>query len=208
MSALDDVAKMLKKQRNTGTDYTGTVTRIDGGTAYVRLTGSKISDTPCAMTISAHVGDTVRVRVSKGRAWVTGNDTAPPTNDVENIKVVTKNAESTASDLRRLREEFEAEQRTIVRQQTNVSVPNGQPYEIHFPLYGEFVSPPQAVIGVTFPRDSDYEMSGGTVYLWPKDVHVGVVAIDEYGVTAHVYNASGKTRTLSFTCIMVGKARR
>lgn len=208
MSAMDDLAKMLKKQKRTGTDYTGTVTKVDGGTAYVRLTGSQISDTPCALTISAKVGDKVRVRVSGGRAWVTGNDTAPPTNDVENIKVVTKNAESTASDLKRLREEFEAEQRTIVRTQTNVSVPNGQPYEIHFPLYGEFASPPQAVIGITFPRDSDYELSGGTLYMWPKDVSVGVVAIDEYAVVGHVYNATGKTRTLSFTCIMTGKARR
>lgn len=208
MSAMDDLVKMLKKQKRTGTDYTGIVTRIDGGTAYVRLTGSRISDTPCALTISAKVGDRVRVRVSGGRAWVTGNDTAPPTNDVENIKVVTKNAENTASELRQLREEFDAEQRTIVRTQTNVSVPNGQPYEIHFPLYGEFVSPPQAVIGITFPRNSDYELSGGTLYMWPKDVSVGVVEIDEYAVVGHVYNATGKTRTVSFTCIMTGKARR
>ena len=88
MSAMDDLVKMLKKQKRTGTDYTGTVTRVDGGTAYVRLTGSQISDTPCALTISAKVGDRVRVRVSGGRAWVTGNDTAPPTNDVKNIAVV------------------------------------------------------------------------------------------------------------------------
>lgn len=202
------IASLKRDQKRTGTDYTGQVTKVDGGTAYVRLTGSQISDTPCALTISAKVGDRVRVRVSGGRAWVTGNDTAPPTNDTEDIKVVTKNAESTASDLKRLREDFEAEQRTIVRTQTNVSVPSGQPYEIHFPLYGEFVSPPQAVIGITFPRNSDSEISGGTLYMWPEDVSVGVVEIDEYAVVGHVYNATGKTRTLSFTCIMTGKARR
>jgi len=78
----------LKHDKRTGTDYTGTVTKVDGGTAYVRLTGSQISDTPCALTISAKVGDKVRVRVSGGRAWLTGNDTAPPTNDTEGIKVV------------------------------------------------------------------------------------------------------------------------
>lgn len=82
------IASLKRDQKRTGTDYTGTVTKVDGGTAYVRLTGSQISDTPCALTISAKVGDRVRVRVSGGRAWVTGNDTAPPTNDTEDIKVV------------------------------------------------------------------------------------------------------------------------
>jgi hypothetical protein len=82
------IASLKRDQKRTGTDYTGTVTKVDGGTAYVRLTGSQISDTPCALTISANVGDRVRVRVSGGRAWVTGNDTAPPTNDTEDIAVV------------------------------------------------------------------------------------------------------------------------
>jgi hypothetical protein len=92
------IASLNRDQKRTGTDYTGTVTKVDGGTAYVRLTGSQISDTPCALTISAKVGDRVRVRVSGGRAWVTGNDTAPPTNDVENIATV--KAENSALEAR------------------------------------------------------------------------------------------------------------
>ena len=43
MSNLSDLVKMLKPN-NTGSDYTATVTRVDGGTAYVRITGADIMD--------------------------------------------------------------------------------------------------------------------------------------------------------------------
>ncbi len=85
MSNLSDLAKMLKPN-NTGSDYTATVTRVDGATAYVRITGADIMDTPVAMSIDCKAGDKVRVRVVNGKAWITGNDTAPPTNDTETIK--------------------------------------------------------------------------------------------------------------------------
>lgn len=85
MSNLSDLAKMLKPN-NTGSDYTATVTRVDGGTAYVRITGADIMDTPVTMSINCKAGDKVRVRVANGKAWITGNDTAPPTNDTETIK--------------------------------------------------------------------------------------------------------------------------
>lgn len=85
MSSLSDLAKMLKPN-NTGSDYTATVTRVDGATAYVRITGADIMDTPVAMSIDCKAGDKVRVRVANGKAWITGNDTAPPTNDTETIK--------------------------------------------------------------------------------------------------------------------------
>lgn len=88
MSALSDLVKLLKQQKKTGSDYTGTVTRVENGMAYVRLTGSEITDTPVSMTINAQPGDKVRVRVSGGRAWITGNDTAPPTNDKENLNKI------------------------------------------------------------------------------------------------------------------------
>ena len=88
MSALSDLVQLLKQEKKTGTDYTGVVTRIDGRTAYVRLTGSDIMDTPVTMSIDAKVGDTVRVRVANGKAWLTGNDTKPPTHDTEKIEAV------------------------------------------------------------------------------------------------------------------------
>jgi len=47
---------------------------------WVRIPGSE-GETPVERTVSANVGDRVRVRVSGGRAWVIGNTTNPPTDD-------------------------------------------------------------------------------------------------------------------------------
>lgn len=85
MSELSDLVKMLKNEKKSGSDYTGTVTRVDGSTAYINITGSDIMDTPVAMTIDCKPGDNVRVRVNGGKAWISGNDTAPPTFDTNNI---------------------------------------------------------------------------------------------------------------------------
>lgn len=61
-------------------DATAVVTRVDGSTAWVRLAGSD-TETPIKRTIDAKAGDVVQVRVSGGAAWITGNSTAPPTDD-------------------------------------------------------------------------------------------------------------------------------
>lgn len=76
--AIRELFELLAKKENNGSDYTGTITRVEGNTAYVRFTGSDITDTPVALSIGASEGDTVRVRVADGRAWLVGNDTAPP----------------------------------------------------------------------------------------------------------------------------------
>lgn len=76
--AIRELFELLAKKENTGSDYTGTITRVEGKTAYVRFNGSDITDTPVALSIGASEGDTVRVRVADGRAWLVGNDTAPP----------------------------------------------------------------------------------------------------------------------------------
>lgn len=94
MSELSDLVKMLKNNKESGSDYTGTVTRVDGNTAYVRLNGSDIMDTPVVMSIDAKVGDQVRVRIRNGKAWLTGNDTAPPTNDTKSIRQLQQAAEN------------------------------------------------------------------------------------------------------------------
>lgn len=88
MSALTDLVQMLQADKKSGTDYTATVTRVEGGTAYVRLTGSDIMDTPATMSIDCKAGDKVRVRVENGKSWITGNDTAPPTNDTKSIQKI------------------------------------------------------------------------------------------------------------------------
>ena len=88
MSAkLDRIIKELKdairgadKRKTTSYDTPATVRRIDGDTAWVHIDGG-IDETPVKRTIDAKTGDTVQVRVGGGKAWLTGNQTAPPTDD-------------------------------------------------------------------------------------------------------------------------------
>jgi len=73
-------AKKMGQSRTSGYDTTATVTRIEGSTAWVHIPGGVI-ETPAQLTISAKAGDAVQVRVADGSAWITGNATAPPTDD-------------------------------------------------------------------------------------------------------------------------------
>ena len=74
------IAEAIKKsQQKTGSDYTARVSRVEGNIAYVQFTGSDIADTPVSLSISCKPGDMVHVRVADGKAWITGNDTTPPT---------------------------------------------------------------------------------------------------------------------------------
>lgn len=92
MSELSDLIKMLRNKKESGSDYIGIVSRVDGGTAYVQIAGSDIMDTPVALTVDCKPGDRVRIRVNSGKAWITGNDTAPPTNDTKSINKLTQKA--------------------------------------------------------------------------------------------------------------------
>lgn len=61
-------------------DTTAEVIRVEGSTAWVHIPGG-VDETPAALTIDAAAGDTVQIRVADGNAWLTGNQTAPPTAD-------------------------------------------------------------------------------------------------------------------------------
>ena len=98
MNSVKVLANLFKTQKKpSGSDYTATVTRVDGNTAYVQLTGSEITDTPVSMTVNASPGDKVRVRIANGKAWLTGSDSAPPTNDAFAKRVSAKLTEEIES---------------------------------------------------------------------------------------------------------------
>lgn len=82
--AIKDFIQIIQEAGNKGTsplDSQAEVLRIDeDGTAWVHLPGG-VDETPVRLTINADIGDTVQVRLSGGRAWITGNQTAPPTDD-------------------------------------------------------------------------------------------------------------------------------
>lgn len=88
---------MQSRSRPAPYDATAVVTRVDGTTAWVRLAGSD-TETPVKLTIDAKAGDTVQVRVGGGSAWLTGNQSAPPTDDTTAIisKLLAQEADTKA----------------------------------------------------------------------------------------------------------------
>lgn len=98
-----DVIRSADKKGTTPYDTQATVTRVEGNTAWVHIPGG-VDETPIKMTVSAKAGDVVQVRVSGGTAWLTGNATAPPTDDTQAIKATetavkaVKKAEQTAQE--------------------------------------------------------------------------------------------------------------
>ena len=79
-----EAMRAAMKQTTTGYDTTAVVKRIEGGTAWVHIPGG-VDETPVKLTVDAHAGDTVQVRVSGGSAWLVGNASAPPTDDKKAI---------------------------------------------------------------------------------------------------------------------------
>ena len=86
--AVKKLFEMLIQKEKSGSDYTGKVTNVDGNMAYVQFDGSDIPDTPVLMSIGASPGDSVRVRVADGKAWLTGNDSAPPNDSANAMKSI------------------------------------------------------------------------------------------------------------------------
>lgn len=86
-------AVKAENKKTSAYDTPATVTRVDGGTAWVHIPGG-VDETPIKMTVNAKEGDTVQVRVADGRAWIVGNETAPPTDDAKANEADKKAAEA------------------------------------------------------------------------------------------------------------------
>ena len=79
-SDLFDAFNESSEQKTKPYDATATVKRVDGNTAWVHI-AEGVDETPVERTIDVSPGDKVKVRVSGHRAWITGNNTSPPTDD-------------------------------------------------------------------------------------------------------------------------------
>lgn len=69
-----------EKKTTRAIDTQAEVKRIEGDTIWVHIPGGA-DETPVRKTISAKEGDRIQIRVAGGRAWATGNETSPPTDD-------------------------------------------------------------------------------------------------------------------------------
>lgn len=96
--AIKDLIQAFKDFNKSATspyDTQAEVRRVEGDTVWVHIPGG-IDETPVKMTINAKAGDVVQVRVSNGEAFLVGNGTAPPTDDVvaNEAKSIANSAES------------------------------------------------------------------------------------------------------------------
>lgn len=100
-----NIIEAMQSTNNQGTsayDSVAEVRRVEGDTAWVHIAGG-VDETPVKLTVAAKAGDTVQVRVGGGRAWITGNATAPPTDDTAANK-----AETTAATAQRSADDAQA----------------------------------------------------------------------------------------------------
>lgn len=81
-----EIASAMKESKTKPYDTVAKVLRVDEKTAYVHIDGGA-DETPAQMAINCKSGDTVKIRVSGGKAWLTGNLTSPPTDDTVAEKV-------------------------------------------------------------------------------------------------------------------------
>ena len=86
INTLVEAIRKADARKTTPYDTQATVTRVENGTAWVHIPGG-VDETPVRLTVDAKKGDTVQVRISGGRAHLTGNATAPPTDDTKANKV-------------------------------------------------------------------------------------------------------------------------
>lgn len=77
---IKDIERARGRKTTSAYDVAATVTRIEDGIAWCHIDGG-VDETPVKLTVAAHKGDTVQVRVGGGTAWLTGNGTRPPTDD-------------------------------------------------------------------------------------------------------------------------------
>ena len=78
-----ELAQVINNLNKGGTkpyDTSAVVKRVEGSIAWVHIDGG-VEETPVEMTIACKAGDTVKVRLSGGMAYLLGNNTAPPTDD-------------------------------------------------------------------------------------------------------------------------------
>ena len=194
MSALSDLVQLLKQEKKTGTDYTGIVTRIDGKTAYVRLTGSDIMDTPVTMSIDAKVGDTVRVRVANGKAWLTGNDTKPPTHDTEKIEAVDTTLTTKINYLAQQIAEMPMVDSGSI---TGGSIASGAYEDWEVVFTKPFTAKPNVTVGfMTNANQGNFGRCCCAVYM---------ASLKKTGFTLRVYNGDAQSRSPRCNWIAVGR---
>lgn len=164
---LVESVKGLLERKTEPYDTQATVKRVVGDTAYIHIEGG-VSETPVRKTINAKKGDVVQVRLSGGRAWLTGNDTAPPTDDTK-----AKDADVHAG--KAMKKAVKAEEKAIQSGKTATSYMTEMDEEV-----GVFVHPKGT------PSDPTDTNARGVQITEDVDVIRNGVSVSKFGETARI----------------------
>lgn len=188
-----DAINAVSKNKTEPYDRQGEVKRIEGKIAWVKLEGSD-RETPIQMTIACDVGDTVQARIGGGSAWLTGNLTAPPTDDKkanQAITMVTNIAETVQETVDEALEDVSSVEDVTVQYCLSDSSST-------FTQYGDWSNtPPTYVSGKYYwTRTVLYDEDGNPTYGTPQysqDTQLSVETSRAYATTdAHFwYDSTG-----------------
>lgn len=161
IKAIDE--RMQKKPKAYYTE--AEVLRVDknNGVAYVHIPGG-VDETPVRLTIDANEGDTVQIRVGEGSATITGNRTAPPTDD-KLAEEALQEAQNSAKGLQKIDEalengDFESAELTNIVTMYCLSTSNSQ--FIKATGYDWQTTPPAYVSGLYYWTKTVTTMDDGT----------------------------------------------
>lgn len=195
---LFELVKQITKDKTKAYDSTATVVRVDGDTLWVHIAGG-VDETPVRKTINAEVGDTVQVRVSGGRAWVQGNETAPPTDD---RKANIANTHAVEASIQAVTASETAEVAQVVAEEAKSAVSGAVTQDVlHYLATSQGSGVTTETAGWT---TTVQQMTETNRYLWIYHTYVkaGGDTVDTTPVISGVYGQSGSgggasTRLLS-----------
>ena len=207
-----DVVEGKLKKKPQAYDTQAVVRRVDAqtGTAYVHIPNG-VDETPVRLTIDAEAGDTVQVRVADGRAWLTGNRTAPPTDDAEALvakavaAVADKNAAVASNKAEKAQETAEAVSGIAASAMTEAQAAKtiADNTEQHFWFTSTGTDTGAHITEVTQeeftdPSDPNYQ-SGGNLLARTNGIAVrdGMTELASFGASGATIgeNANGESRT-------------
>lgn len=109
------------RQKTAPLDIMGKVTRVEDGVAWVRFAGSEVGDTPVRMNMDCKEGDDVQVRSSGGKAWIVGNQSAPPTDDTKAKQAVIQ-VEKAEQKVEEVKETVIEVEHAVQKQQRQITI--------------------------------------------------------------------------------------
>ena len=192
-----EAMQSVNKQGTSAYDSVAEVRRVEGDTAWVHIAGG-VDETPVKLTIAAKAGDVVQVRVGGGRAWITGNASAPPTDD--KTAIAAKSLANTAGNRAKIAQKVADQAQIVANSALKGTKENAaQMAQMILDFNGDIENLQDQIDGniATWFYDVDPDMGLPPVTDWDtdekKDAHIGDIYYNTVKGYAWRFMKSGST---------------